>query len=462
MKYGTAGFRDNYEKIVNISHKLGIIIAYLSIKNNTNFGIMITASHNDYLDNGVKIVDKYGVMISKDNEKIIEDYVNDLYIIDKIPITCEFCNIYLGNDTRTHCKLVKENMINGINFISNALNIVDYDMVTTPQHHYLVNNMALDKNAYVNKFENLKDVNLNFSNLTVDCANGVGYHALSELNKIYDLSCNLINTNTKNQILLNNMSGTDYVISNNILPSNCNMVGLKASLDGDADRFIFYYYDNALNILDGDYIALLYIKYLSQYVDNNYSLAYIHTPYTNKAIVQWIKEFNPNINIVCVATGVKNLHHESTKYDVATYFESNGHGNLIINNEELKNIDIFKDIEMLNNNIVGDGICGIFCTLYFLQKLNLKYDEWYNLVVKNKNLLYKQKVKNKNLFITNAIGDKLIEPIEIQNELDIIMNKYNCYCFIRPSGTENIIRIYIESGNLNEIQKQIDILLINY
>ena len=153
MNYGTAGFRDNYEKIVDISYKIGIIIAYLSTKNNTNFGIMITASHNNYLDNGVKIVDKYGVMITKENEIIIEDYINNLYTINKIPNKLETCNIYLGNDTRLHCKLIKENIVNGINSISDAINIIDYDIVTTPQHHYLVNNKALNKNVYIDKFK---------------------------------------------------------------------------------------------------------------------------------------------------------------------------------------------------------------------------------------------------------------------------------------------------------------------
>ena len=43
------------------------------------------------------------------------------------------------------------------------------------------------------------------------------------------------------------------------------------------------------------------------------------------------------------------------------------------------------------------------------------------------------------------------------DKLDDIMDKYNCVTFIRPSGTENVLRIYIESNdNLYNIRKEID------
>ena len=75
-------------------------------------------------------------------------------------------------------------------------------------------------------------------------------------------------------------------------------------------------------------------------------------------------------------------------------------------------------------------------------------------------ILYKKEVQNKDIYKTNRIGDRLYEPIEIQNELDILMEKYNCFCFIRPSGTENVIRIYIESNtNIEYIKDQIDNLI---
>ena len=70
---------------------------------------------------------------------------------------------------------------------------------------------------------------------------------------------------------------------------------------------------------------------------------------------------------------------------------------------------------------------------------------------------------DKNKFETNKIGNRLLRPITIQKELDNINELYNCFCFIRPSGTENIIRIYIESNNnIENIKNNIDLILEKY
>ena len=36
------------------------------------------------------------------------------------------------------------------------------------------------------------------------------------------------------------------------------------------------------------------------------------------------------MDVSCVPTGVKYLHHEALKYDVGVYFEANGHGTVCI------------------------------------------------------------------------------------------------------------------------------------
>jgi len=460
MKYGTSGFRDKAENIINISYKIGQAVSYLAITKNVSYGIMITASHNYHEDNGVKIVNIYGCMINKKEEQFIEDYVNDSIELHPFYEIMTPQNIYIGYDTRFSFYKIKKEIINGIKSNSTLINIIDYGKVTTPQHHYLVSRQSYNINDYIDKFNKLKEFNLDFSNITIDCANGIGFYLLSKLQLIHNLDYKLINTCVNKYTLLNHNCGTDYIISNNKLPSHNISDSFGCSLDGDADRFIFYYYDQKLNILDGDYIAILYIKMLTKILSkykNKYTFGYIYTPYTNKAVLEFIRNINLNIEIKCTATGVKNLHHEALKYDISVYFESNGHGTLLINNEELNNEDEIQRINILNNKVVGDGISGIFCVLYFLKQLNISYKDWFHLVIKNNNLLYKKEVNDKSIFKTNEVGDRLIEPIEIQNQLDEIMKKYDCYCFIRPSGTENILRIYVEgSDNLNDIRKEID------
>ena len=65
---------------------------------------------------------------------------------------------------------------------------------------------------------------------------------------------------------------------------------------------------------------------------------------------------NPKINIVCTATGVKNLHHEALNYDISVYFESNGHGTLLINNKDLLQLNLLQEVASLNNEVVGGSV----------------------------------------------------------------------------------------------------------
>jgi len=461
MKYGTSGFRDEAKKIIDISFKIGEILAYLTTSKNENFGIMITASHNKYIDNGVKIVDRKGNMIEKDYEIILEKYVNDEFEILKTKNYFSPKKIFIGHDTRDSYFEIENELVKGIKSVTDNIQIIHLGFVTTPQHHYLVKYDEENPDYYINKYSCISLFNMEFSDLIIDCANGIGFIALSKLNEFWNLEMNLVNTKIYSHNLLNHESGSDYVINDQLLPYDekfKHMLG--CSVDGDADRFIFYYFDNSLKILDGDYIALLYLLAVNKYIDKDFTIGYIHTPYTNTAIIDYIKNTNSKINITCTATGVKNLHHEALKYDISVYFESNGHGTILINNKKLLDISFFNHVSMLNNEVVGDGVSGIFCVKYFLKCLNMNHIEWYNKVQKNNFILYKKEVEDKEIYITNTIGDRLIEPNKLQNELDILMEKYNCFCFIRPSGTENVIRIYIESNSqIEDIKKIIDSLI---
>tara|TARA_B100000524_G_C23638847_1_gene365913 strand:- start:660 stop:1667 length:1008 start_codon:yes stop_codon:yes gene_type:complete len=333
-------------------------------------------------------------------------------------------------------------------------------MVTTPQHHYLVHKKSFNKLDYINKFNILNDLDLYTKSLLIDCANGVGYLALKD----FKIDLNLINTDINNYEKLNNNCGSDFVISENEFPSNFINNKLGCSLDGDADRFIFYFNDNGLKILDGDYIGALYLLSIlkhNELMNLDCSIGYIHSPYTNSGLINWIKNLNKNVNIECTAPGVKNLHKEAIKYDIGIYFESNGHGTMLINTNLLK-YHFLKIFNLINNQVIGDGISGIFCVIYCLVFLNINVKEWFNLFQKKDYLLYKKKVNDKNLFKANKIGNKLIEPIDLQNDLDIINKDNNCISFIRPSGTEDVIRIYIEGDNLNKIKDNIELNLDKY
>ena len=87
--------RESSNKIVNLIsrglsvencklHNAGIVptpaIAYYVKENKYDLGIMVSASHNPYKDNGIKIFNNLGYKISVEDESYIENYIE---IIEK-------------------------------------------------------------------------------------------------------------------------------------------------------------------------------------------------------------------------------------------------------------------------------------------------------------------------------------------------------------------------------------------
>uniref|UniRef100_A0A1I7XII9 PGM_PMM_I domain-containing protein n=1 Tax=Heterorhabditis bacteriophora TaxID=37862 RepID=A0A1I7XII9_HETBA len=66
--YGTAGFRQKAQYLSFIVFRMGYLAGLRARELNKSVGVMITASHNPALDNGVKIVDPMGEMLAADWE----------------------------------------------------------------------------------------------------------------------------------------------------------------------------------------------------------------------------------------------------------------------------------------------------------------------------------------------------------------------------------------------------------
>ena len=120
------------------------------------------------------------------------------------------------------------------------------------------------------------------------------------------------------------------------------------------------------------------------------------------------------------------------------------------------------DQQILNNIIdilnpyVGDAIHNCILVNIILSIYKMSMDDWFDLVIKRPSKQFTINVLDKTLYICNNDESRLIKPENIQNGLDTINNKYNCRSFIRPSGTEDLIRVYIEADkNLDIIEKDI-------
>ena len=352
-------------------------------------------------------------------------------------------------DTRETSEEIKQLIIRGIHAADEDSTIVDLGLVTTPELHHETYRHSYPRTApYLTAyFSQIPE--LEYPHVVVDCANGVGALRMRDIVDKHDLQNNIIlhHTDTTQASVLNHKCGSDFVVSHGD-STFCMMDHvLHASLDGDADRIVCYYSENGLfRLLDGDYISALFAYYFYKRVNTSgLRVGVVHTGYANSRFLTFIHSLG--FETRCTATGVKHLHRAAEEYDIGIYFESNGHGTVL-----LKEPYMDEDLSQFINPLIGDGVADVFAICYVLQELDISPKQWYGLFHKKSANTYKFVVKDKTIFKTNASETRLLQPIKLQNNLDAIM-KNGYRIFIRTSGTEDIIRIHIEAESEVEVEE---------
>jgi len=197
------------------------------------------------------------------------------------------------------------------------------------------------------------------------------------------------------------------------------------SFDGDADRVNGI--DSKGNILDGDHILFLWGRELmEQKILTNNLL--VSTQMSNLGFEKaWEK-----IGVILYRTDVGDKHvHDAIKEKGAVLGgEQSGH--------------ILSKI----NNFSGDGILTALQISKFCKKKNINLTDW----LKSSFEPYPQKLTNINLnFNINKLNskDKILIDESIKNIQAIYSD--NCRVYIRPSGTEPVMRVLVEAKNHNKV-----------
>ena len=246
------------------------------------------------------------------------------------------------------------------------------------------------------------------------------------------------------------------------------------SLDGDADRVMYYFIDedDMFHLLDGDRISTLAASFLGDLVkhagfaETKLRIGVIQTAYANGASTDYI-ESNLKLPVVCTNTGVKHLHHAATKFDIGVYFEANGHGTILFSDLALKRIykhdpqspaqasalDTLKACTELINQTVGDAISDMLFVETVLAHKNWSPREWDNTYKDLPNRLVRVEVRDRGIFKAVDAERKLESPPGLQGQIDALVGKYNSgRSFVRASGTEDAVRVYAEAGSRSEVE----------
>ena len=461
-EYGTAGFRSNASNLKGVVFRCGVLMGIKARTSNAHCGVMITASHNPECDNGVKLIDYDGEMLPSEWEHQVtklaqapsfEVFVAVVFALQSnIKENTSPFNVLIGVDTRPSGKELANICADGVRAVG-AVPIL-LGEVTTPEMHFYTyqSNFPSTKLSYTNYLtDNFKELCKSQAHtltpLHVDCANGVGaikLLAMQEQLKSVGLKMKLYNIGEGR---LNHNCGADYVEKEQKFP--CTMEDIDegercCSLDGDADRIVYFTNkDGKLSLLNGDKIACLFASYFTHHTDNNLSMGLIQTAYSNGASTTYIQRVMPDISVVCTHTGVQHLHKEAKQYDIGIYFEANGHGTVLFKGHHNKH-----PLSNMLSQFTGDALGNLLAVEYII-RTHTNFIDWMNLYTD----LYTRQEKvyaSKEAFETGDYGRVCSKPLGLQLEIETIVAQYrqhNARVFVRPSGTEDLVRVYIEASN---------------
>ena len=255
-------------------------VSYVVRTEDFDCGVMITASHNPFYDNGIKIINRYGEKFDDATTKLIEDYI-DGNLKD-----------FGINDTDLPFALREE-----------IGAIVDY---VSGRNRYIGYLISLASHSY----KKLK--------IGLDCANGASWSIARSVfdalgAKTYVVGDKPNGTNINDDCGSTNIENLCQLVKRNHLD-------IGFAFDGDSDRCIAV--DEKGNVVDGDKMMYILAKRLKdrEMLNNNTVVA---TIMSNSGFVNSLKQ--EDINCVLTTVGDRFVYECMQKNDYNLGGEQSGH-----------------------------------------------------------------------------------------------------------------------------------------
>ncbi len=271
-----SGFTSVGYDVIQIGPMPTPAIAYLTESMRCDVGIMLSASHNSFEDNGVKFFDGHGNKLSTDIEKEIED-------------------IFYNNELLVSSQCTDKN-------IGKAKRIDDVI------GRYIVS----IKSSFP------KDLTLNNMRIVLDCANGAAYKVGPTI--LEELGADVIVVNDKpDGFNINDECGALYPKALGKLVVN-HRADIGIALDGDADRLVVV--DENGNVVDGDKLIGAMAVYLNEQklLEGEGCVA---TVMSNQALEDYLNEHG--INLYRANVGDKYVLEIMRKKNINFGGEQSGH-----------------------------------------------------------------------------------------------------------------------------------------
>ena len=318
-------------------------LAMLTKSMKANMGIMITASHNPYYDNGLKLFGPDGLKLSDRIEKKIESLI----------------------DKKIGTQLSKPRILGRVKRLENA------------NEEYI---KILKKNL-PRKFS------LKGSKIVIDCANGAGYKSGPKLLK--SLGAKVIAIGVKpNGLNINERCGSTFPKKIQLAVKKYK-AHLGISLDGDADRVIMC--DEKGNIINGDQI----IAALAQRWKNKRTLkgGVIGTLMSNYGLENFF--IKNKIKFLRANVGDRHVKEKMKKNNFNLGGEQSGH--IILGKFATTGDGLMVALEILFSLRKGEKASKFLNVFEEIPQILI------NVIVKDKNIINNPKVKKTIKYVKNLI-----------------------------------------------------------
>lgn len=248
-------------------------VAFLTVQQQADAGIVISASHNPYAYNGIKVFNAQGYKLSDEMEQRVEDLILN------------------------HAELPAA-----------------VDGAVGRRHH----GMHALHSAYVQHLLGSIDCDLTGLRVLVDCANGAASATAPDLFRALPLQADFIHTEPDG-VNINNGCGSTHLEQLSAM-TVAGKYQLGIAFDGDADRCLLV--DEQGHTIDGDKIMAVCGKALRQQgkLTNN---AVVATVMSNLGLHEFCR--NEQIELVCTAVGDRHVLEKMLECDYAIGGEQSGH-----------------------------------------------------------------------------------------------------------------------------------------
>lgn len=351
-------------------------IAFITASMRADAGIVISASHNPFQDNGIKIFSGNGFKLPDDLEMKIEELIFSEKIDSLRPTAAEVGKAYRVDDA---------------------------------VGRYVVHL----KNSFP------KDLSLDGLKIVLDCAHGAAYKVAPAV--FEELGAEVIALGVEpNGENINFQCGSlhPHLIMEKVKECHAD---LGVSLDGDADRAIFA--DEQGNLVDGDQIMAICAHDLKKKKKLNHNTL-VATVMSNMGLDLAMKE--KGIKVIRTQVGDRYVVEEMNRGGYNLGGEQSGH------------------FIFLDYNTTGDGVLSALQVLAIMKREDKKLSELSTIMTKFPQVLINVPVKEKKDPAQIPEFAKLLKKIK-----EKLANKGRL--LVRPSGTENLMRIMVEGEDYAEI-----------